>query len=221
LNNSNIIAVIPARSGSRRIKDKNLQMIGGNTLIELACLAIPQYVTHTILSTDSSTVAHIGKQHGIEIIRRPPSLSTGFPGSAMAVWQHALLASDYVTDFDFDCSILLQPSTPTRNQMDISRCVDAIIDGKWDSAATVSPVPDRWAPHKQVQVRGGKISLLEKRHIPVYSRDGACFAANSVGLWDFYGNCAGIESTHTQVNIDEPLDLAIARHVLGSPASSA
>jgi CMP-N-acetylneuraminic acid synthetase len=132
----------------------------------------------------------------------------------MAVWQHALSTSDNCKHLRFACTILLQPSTPTRTPADIQNCVDAVMEDGWDSACTVSPVPDRWAPHKQVGVRGGKLDLVERRHDASYSRNGACFAANQQGLWDFYTNCAGIISRTPQINIDEPFDLELARLVL-------
>lgn len=208
-----IVAVIPARAGSVRIPDKNLQKINGYTLIEWALSSIPDYVTHTVLSTDCETCAHIGSDNGAEVVWRPRALS-GHEISGMSVWQHALTVSEGVNHLHFDCSVLLQPSTPTRTQKDISACIDSIIRGGWSSACTVSRVPDRWAPHKQVEIHGGKLELPPYRDAASYSRNGACFAANSEGLWDFYGNCAGIESNTAQINIDEPFDLELARILL-------
>jgi CMP-N-acetylneuraminic acid synthetase len=215
VNDPVIIAVIPARAGSQRIPDKNLQIIGDLTLIERACLSVPKFVTHTIVTTNCETSAHIARQYHFEVIWRPQPLTTGFPGSGMAVWQHAISTAEGVHAMTFDCSVLLQPSTPTRTQSDISRCVDMVVDDGWDSACTISPVPDRFAPHKQVEIRGGQLHLIERRHIAHFSRNGACFAANTVGLFgDFYANCAAIASTTPQVNIDEPIDLDIARLLL-------
>jgi CMP-N-acetylneuraminic acid synthetase len=207
-----IICVIPSRAGSQRILEKNLQEVAGHTLIEHACIAVPKYVTHTIVTTDCHTSARIAHDHHFEVVWRPEKLSTGFAGSGMAVWHHALAVAEGVEHMDFDCSILLQPSTPTRTHEDISRCVDMVLREGFDSACTVSPVPDRWAPHKQVDVRGGQVHLIERRRSASFSRNGACFAANVVGLLgDFYANCAAVTSVSPQINIDEPFDVELAR----------
>lgn len=209
-----IIAVIPSRAGSERILEKNLQKVGGYTLIEWACNHIPDYVTHTIVTTDCLTSARIAKEYGYEVVKRPKALSTELI-SGIASWQHALSVADGVRNMEFDCTILLQPTTPTRKPHDISRCVDMVIREGWDSACTVSPVPDQWAPYKQVEVHAGKLQLVERRRTARYSRNGACFAANVVGLMgDFYSNCCAVMSQQQQVNIDEPFDLEIARLLL-------
>jgi CMP-N-acetylneuraminic acid synthetase len=210
-----IIAVIPARSGSVRIKEKNLQKINDMTLFEWACESVPQYVNHTVVSTDCNTCAHLAADYGFEVLWRPPSLS-GHEVSGIAVWQHAMTVSEACQHLHFSCSILLQPSTPTRTQANISDCVDAVTRGGWNAACTISKVPDRWAPHKQVEIRGGKLGMVEQRKIASHSRDGACFAADQLGLWDFYANCAGIESRTPQINIDEPFDLDLARNLLAT-----
>ena len=188
--------------------------MAGYSLVERACDSVPKYVSHTIVTTDCATSGRIAKEYGFEVVWRSAILA-GHNISGMSVWQHALSASTDDNHMTFDCSILLQPSTPTRTQSDISHCIDAVIDDAWDSACTVSLVPDRFAPHKQVDVRAGKLQIVERRHSASYTRDGACFAGNAAGVFgDFYANCAAIQSKGAQVNIDEPLDLEIARMLL-------
>ena len=75
----NIIAIIPARSGSKGIKDKNLKLLGGKPILGLAvqhCLKSKLF-SKTFLSTDSEKYAKIAKKFGpVDVILRPKKIST-------------------------------------------------------------------------------------------------------------------------------------------------
>ena len=71
MNKKKILAVIPARGGSKGIKNKNLSMIGGQTIVDIAIKSTikSNLITQTILSSDSEEILNIGKKYkGFEII---------------------------------------------------------------------------------------------------------------------------------------------------------
>ena len=102
-----VIALIPARGGSKRIPGKNIKALGGKSLvvwsIETAlALELPCYV-----STDSRVIADISRQAGAQVIHRPPELATDEAGDA-GVIRHAL------GEVEADLVVYLRPTTPMR-----------------------------------------------------------------------------------------------------------
>ena len=102
-----IIALIPARSGSKRIPNKNIKLLGGKPLvvwsIETAlALKLPCYV-----STDSQEIADISRQAGAEIINRPKELATD-TATDWDVIRHA------IGEAKTDLVVYLRPTTPLR-----------------------------------------------------------------------------------------------------------
>ena len=76
-----LLALIPARSGSKRLKNKNILKLGGKPLIAHAIIAAKKskIFDKIILSTDSKKYASIGKKFGAEVpFLRPPKFSTSF-----------------------------------------------------------------------------------------------------------------------------------------------
>ena len=72
------MAIIPARGGSKGIKNKNLILIAGKPLVEysIECAKKSKYVNSIYLSSDSDQILNIGIKHKVNIIKRPSSLAT-------------------------------------------------------------------------------------------------------------------------------------------------
>jgi CMP-N,N'-diacetyllegionaminic acid synthase len=108
MNTTKIMALIPARCGSKRVKDKNIRMLGNSPLLVWSIiLARACEFENVVLSTDSEEYARIGEGAGASVLMRPPEL-----------------ASDQATDFDVikhalsvypaDLVVYLRPTTPFR-----------------------------------------------------------------------------------------------------------
>lgn len=127
-----ILAVIPARSGSKSVKDKNIRPLGGRPLMAwsikagLACKKIDKVV----VSTDSDKYAQLAKFYGAEVIDRPKELATD-EAAMIPVLQHALKT------YPADLIVLLDPTSPLRNVEDINKCLALIRKPKTDSVITV------------------------------------------------------------------------------------
>jgi CMP-N-acetylneuraminic acid synthetase len=135
-----ILAVIPARGGSKSIKDKNIRPLNGQPLMSwsiktaLACKAIDK----TVVSTDSNKYADIAKKYGAEVITRPAELATD--NTAMVpVLQHAIAEVEKQGQL-VDILVLLDPTSPLRLTSDILACLDKINLPETDSVVTICEV---------------------------------------------------------------------------------
>ncbi len=127
-----ILAVIPARSGSKSVKDKNIRPLGGRPLMAwsikagLACKQIDKVV----VSTDSDKYAQLAKFYNAEVIMRPAELAHD-ETPMIKVLQHTLSAKPA------DLIVLLDPTSPFRLVKDIEICLGKINEPETDSVVTV------------------------------------------------------------------------------------
>jgi CMP-N-acetylneuraminic acid synthetase len=141
----NILALIPARSGSKSIKDKNIRLLAGKPLMawSIAHALSAQTVTRTIVSTDSIEYAEIAKGHGAEVpFLRPPEIS-GDRATDLETFQHALNWLKENEGYRPDFCVHLRPTHPVRNPADIDRMVEILVGNpKLDSVRSVAPAPE-------------------------------------------------------------------------------
>ena len=136
-----IIAIIPARSGSKSIKNKNIKILNGKPLIAWsiqACLK-SKFINKVIVSTDSRKYAKIAKNYGAhEIIIRPKKISKDKSTDYEAIFHtiHNLKYSNY------DLIAHIRPTTPQRNVSDIDRAIKIFATSKYDSLRCVHEMPE-------------------------------------------------------------------------------
>lgn len=222
-----VLAVVPARGGSKAIPRKNLEELGGVSLVRRAvelALGLP-WIDMTVLSTDDEEIADEGRKAGIEVPSlRPDELATDL-ASGYAVWRHAHLDAEAQTGQTFDLSVLIQPTSPFRRPEDVEACADLVVFGEFDSAVTVSPTPAHFTPEKTMTLTS---SGALKPYLPVnqfqptrqlipayYHLNGVCYAARRNVITDrehVFGDQTGAVVIDRQlVNIDDPFDLELAR----------
>lgn len=116
-----VLAVIPARGGSKGLPRKHLLPLGGKPLIahSIAAALDAQACSRVIVSTDSEEIAGVARAHGAEVPwLRPAELATDDAPSS-AVLRHALLACEREEGARYDLVMLLQPTSPLRSAKDI------------------------------------------------------------------------------------------------------
>jgi len=227
---SNILAVIPARGGSKGIPRKNLCTVGGISLVGRAAQAALslEWIDHTILSTDDEEIAAEGQRYGAEVpFMRPAELASDRARST-DMWQHAWLTSEDHFNQTFDISILLEPTSPLRRPEDILTTVDILIESGSDAAATFSRAPAHFTPHKCLTLddsgiigfyheQGRQFSIRQK--IPnYYYRNGICYAVKRHTLLEkemiIEENCKAVVIERPVVNIDDLHELEYAEFLL-------
>jgi CMP-N-acetylneuraminic acid synthetase len=126
---TSILAIIPARSGSKSIPDKNIRLMAGKPLlaysIEHALSA--KYITRTIVSTDSPAYADIARQYGAEVpFLRPAELADDL-STDLVVFSHALTWLDERERYQPEICVHLRPTYPMRDPRDIDLMVNLLI----------------------------------------------------------------------------------------------
>ena len=196
LSGKRILAVIPARGGSKSIPRKNLKKLCGKSLIHHAadiCKSLP-WIDLAILSTDDDEIAAEGERTGLSVpFIRPQNLATD-NASSIDMWKHAWLFSEKKIGKKFDISILLEPTSPLRTPADIEICINKLIENNYKGVATVSIIPAHYRPQKTLTIdKNGKLgfflppkdSYSRRQNIPpYYFRNGICYAITRQKLID-------------------------------------
>ena len=129
-----VIAIIPARGGSKRIPAKNLRPVAGLPLVahSLRHAREAASVSETWVSTDDPAIAAIAVRDGARVVERPPSLSSDTAPSESALL-HVLDARRAQGLDDPDLVVFLQATSPARRAGDIDRAVDTLLREGADS----------------------------------------------------------------------------------------
>ena len=128
-----VLAVIPARRGSRGIPGKNLRLLAGRPLIHWTIDAAlnSEYVDRVVVSTDDSDVKDIARERGVSVIDRPASIAGDHSTSAQVI-AHAL-EQDPAEGF----FVYLQPTSPLRTFGDIDSCLELLSRGDCEGVVSV------------------------------------------------------------------------------------
>ncbi|MFI6344480.1 cytidylyltransferase domain-containing protein [Streptomyces sp. NPDC050560] len=135
-----VLAVIPARGGSKGVPAKNLAPVGGTPLVARAvreCVAARE-VTDVVVSTDDSAIAAAAREAGAEVVLRPAAIASDTASSEAAVL-HAMDAHEAMHGARVDVVLLVQCTSPFLLREDVDRVVAAVADNGADSALTVAP----------------------------------------------------------------------------------
>jgi len=162
--NKNILAVIPARGGSKGVPKKNLREING---VPIVCLAAQisstsSLIDRTVVSTDSIEIINKVKEFGYDAPFKRPEAISGDRNGDVPVLIHALNESEKIFNETFDVILMLQPTSPLRTTHDIELAIELIIDKDYDSVWSVSPVDLKNHPFKQLSLKNGLISYVDK-----------------------------------------------------------
>lgn len=225
-----VLAVVPARGGSKSIPRKNLKEIDGISLVGRAAAvahALP-WIDAAVISTDDREIRDEAVRHGLDApFMRPDELSGDTAGS-IDMWRHAWLAAEEHYGRRFDISVLLEPTSPMRRPEDVERTVMTLLHSKIPAAATVSRTPAHYTPHKTLTVDergtigfylsdGARHSL--RQGIPAYyHRNGLCYAVTRAHLVE-HGciidrDAQAVVIDRHVVNIDDPFELELTEWLL-------
>ncbi|NUT60281.1 MULTISPECIES: acylneuraminate cytidylyltransferase family protein [unclassified Herbaspirillum] len=135
-----IVAIIPARGGSKGIPKKNIHMLAGKPLIThtIEQALHSELVSLVVVSTDDERIAEISRMAGAQVIHRPVDLSNDTASSESAL-VHAIkqLANDH--DISPELVVFLQCTSPLRHPHDIDRAIRTLREKGADSLLSVSP----------------------------------------------------------------------------------
>ncbi len=158
---NSIIAIIPARSGSKSVKNKNVKILGKKPLIawsiELCCRS--KFISKVFVSTDSKKYAKLAKKFGkVEIILRPKKLSLDYSTDYQMI-KHAMQK----IKFDYDYIAHIRPTTPTRKIEDINSAIQSFIKSDCDSLRSVHEMSE--TSYKSLEISNGKLKSLKNLNL--------------------------------------------------------
>ncbi|MFI1155954.1 cytidylyltransferase domain-containing protein [Streptomyces sioyaensis] len=135
-----VVAVIPARGGSKGVPAKNLAAVGGVPLVARAvreCRAA-RLVTDVVVSTDDAGIAAAARGAGAVVVRRPGDIA-GDTATSEAAVLHAMDAYEAEQGTTVDAVLLVQCTSPFIVREDIDGVAAAVVEDGADSALTVAP----------------------------------------------------------------------------------
>jgi CMP-N-acetylneuraminic acid synthetase len=229
LNGKRILAVVPARGGSKGIPLKNLQPVLGTPLVALVGRVIAQLpeIDRAVVSTDHEEIARVAEGAGIAApFRRPEALSGDRIGD-VDVLLHALHTMEELDGTAYDIVLMLQPTSPLRHPEQVRACLAMLIEGGWDAVWTVSRTDPKNHPLKQLRLGdAGELdyydpeaaSIIARQQLsPIYHRNGVAYALTRECLAEqrsLKGRRAGalvLDGPH--VSIDTLSDLALVEWI--------
>ena len=225
-----VLAVVPARGGSKGIPRKNLTKVHGRTLIDYACSVASQCLTvsRAVITSDDREMGAEGLRAGADyFVERPEDLSTDAATGADA-WVHAWLDAEQKFGQLFDLSVLLQPTSPTRRVEDVEATIHRLVATGVSAALTVSPVPKHFSPAKLLWVDdSGELAPVLADAVPnrrrqdvpaAYWLNGHCYAVRrDTFLRDrvvIPRDAQAVVIDRPVANIDGPEDLRSAEELL-------
>jgi CMP-N-acetylneuraminic acid synthetase len=142
-----VLALIPARGGSKGIPRKNIVPLGGRPLIAwtIAAARAARLVARVVVSTDDEEIAAVARDCGAEVPFRRPGAFADDAAPAVPVIAHALDALEH-DGACFDAVAYLQPTSPFRTAQDIDAAVDIMAATGADTVVSVVAVPHHMAP---------------------------------------------------------------------------
>ncbi|MBU0995468.1 MAG: acylneuraminate cytidylyltransferase family protein [Proteobacteria bacterium] len=222
----NIVGIIHARGGSKRIPLKNIKLLNGKPLISYIIHAAlgSKKMNRLIVTSDHPDIMRIAKEWGAEVpFVRPADISEDVPSER--VTQHAVTYLEEKENYPVDIAVTFQPTTPFCLSSDIDGCIDLVVHSDADSAWSGYEITQRPEWMFAIDNRGfaqnflsskmsGDIGVsqnLPKLYIPnggIYAtkRD-ALFGQNAIickksKVW--------IMPWERSVDIDEPFDFLLA-----------
>ncbi len=162
-----VLAVIPARGGSKRFPRKNIHPIKGHPLIAytIKAAADATRLTDWLVSTDDPEIAEVARRYGAPVpFMRPANLS-GDTDRNNVVVRHAMDFLEAQTGRRYDILVLLQPTCPIRSAAHIDQAVERLWASPLDTLATVSGPIKKRDPNIKA-IRGGELVPYNEKEDP-------------------------------------------------------
>lgn len=195
------LAVIPARGGSKGLPGKNIRLLLGKPLIAWSIEAAQhtKAIDRILVSTDSDEIADVAREFGADVLPRPHALATD-EATTIAVLTHVAAEVPEVTTF-----VVLQPTSPLRDEGMIDTCIETYEQGDYSNLAT-----GYWCKFQEF---GSHNNMRRQDYKGFFYDDGNVYILSRMlvekGLW--FGNkiCRQVIARHQNFEIDDEVDFII------------
>ncbi len=208
--------IIPARSGSKGIVDKNIKLLGGKPLLQWTVDAIAAAeLDHamTVLSTDSAEYANLGRHLGVQTPFLRPAECAGDGASALQVVQHALQWFQNVYGYLPELTLWLQPTSPFRPPALIRQALAML--AQQDADAVIGCKEIQRDLTSLFRLENGYLSALDKQQTtqttrqqiqPLLTPNGALYLCKSAYLLA-QGSFYPVKTLPLRMNAVQSLDI--------------
>lgn len=219
-----VLAIIPARAGSKRLPNKNVLPLDTRPLLAYSILAAraSEYVDDVAVSSDSTVVLEAAKPYGARLILRPPALATD-ESPTMATVNHAHRQMEKITPRPWDIVVLLQPNVPLRLGKDIDLAVAELVDKEADSSLTVDFVYPKFGHEDELGYQPDYKPGARKQDLtPMLRENGVLYVLTrgQVLIGQLFGEKTLPRASRTEqsiANIDYQVDFDICTALYHSP----
>jgi CMP-N-acetylneuraminic acid synthetase len=181
-----VLALVPARGGSKGIPGKNIRPLAGRTLLEYVARAAAesQVVDRVVLTTDDERIAGEGRRLGIEVPFLRPAALAADDTPMLPVIEHAVQWLEQA-DWSPDIIVLLQPTSPLRRGAHVRASVEELRSSGADSVVTVVELPRHLSPDYVMRIDQGTLVPFLPEGVrvtrrqdarPAFVRDGTVYA---------------------------------------------
>ena len=227
-----VLAVIPARAGSKRLPGKNIRPLGGQPLIAwtIGAAVSAGVFDKVLVSTDDAGIAEIARQHGASVPWLRPAAMSSDTATSLDVLLHAV-DQEKGSGAEYDCVALLQPTSPFRTAGTIAAGVRQCLSGDGMPVVAVSPVRTHPELSFKLDARGRMsrycpertgVSLRSQDLPEAFEVNGALYVASVQYLRShrtFFGPDATalvVRSRAESVDIDDDWDWQLAEWIVSS-----
>lgn len=173
----NILAVIPARGGSKGIPKKNIRLMNGQPLIAYAIKngLNSKYITDVVVTTDDKEIEYISKEYGAEVIKRDPKLADDKTTLDPVIYD-AMVKDENKKNKKYDIIITLQPTSPVLKTETLDKAIEQFLTSDYDTYISATN-----KPHLSWTKNNGKIVPSYEKRVnrqqlpPNYLEAGAFF----------------------------------------------
>ena len=219
-----VLAIIPARGGSKGIPRKNVQLVAGKPLIGYTieqALQTPS-ISRIVVSTDDAEITTISQQFGAEVVHRPKEISNDIASSESALI-HVLNHLHETEAYEPDLVVFLQVTSPIRQSDDIENAIKLFLHKKTDSLLSVVK-SHSWiwrVIDEQPESFNYNYRSRPRRQdrIPEYMENGSIYIFKPWVLFKFNNRLGGKITLYEMdekslIDIDEPWDLKLCEWII-------
>lgn len=218
-----VLAVIPAKSISKRIPNKNIKLMASKPMIAyiLETISKVKGIDRVIVSTDSKNIAKIAKKYGAEVPFLRPKELTRDDTPALSVLQHAVAELKEKDGYSADYVFLLYPTSPLLKKERVEEALAIALERNSDSV--ISGTLDKG--HYWIEVEGGWNRLYpikqvnSQYQVPLFKENGAIYLTKTEILKRQYVADKAdvvIMDEDENIDVDFPEDFKRAEVVLKS-----
>lgn len=208
MSKQNILAVVPARAGSKGIPNKNVRIVAGRPLVYYAiCNALEsELVTDVVVTTDSDQVRIVAEQMGAHVRMRASELCADDVALDAVVWDAAFGEGAEVPEGGWDYIVTMQPTSPTLSVATLNAAIRKAVDEDLGTLVSVANDPRlSWADDGEGGVRPRYSERLNRQWLPAdYAENGAFVIsrASCVTPETRFGGRVGVFEIPTEEAID-------------------